>query len=73
MSSHPELRPFTEADLPAAHALTQIFGWPHRLADWAFMARLGVGVAAEMDGALVGALPQPGAVTNFALSSQAFG
>lgn len=54
MSTHPELRPFTEADLPAAHALTQIFGWPHRLADWTFMTRLGAGVVAEMDGALVG-------------------
>jgi GNAT superfamily N-acetyltransferase len=44
----------TDADLPAAQALTTIFGWPHRLADWTFMARLGTGVAADLDGALVG-------------------
>ena len=49
-----QLRPFTEADLPAAHALTILFGWPHRLADWAFMTRLGTGVAADLDGVLVG-------------------
>jgi ribosomal protein S18 acetylase RimI-like enzyme len=49
-----QLRPFTEADLPAAHALTTLFGWPHRLADWAFMTRLGTGVAADLDGVLVG-------------------
>lgn len=48
------LRPLTEANLPAAHALTTEFGWPHRLADWLFMARLGTGVAAEQNGALVG-------------------
>ena len=49
-----ELRPFTDADLPAAHALTTEFGWPHRLADWTFMSRLGTGVVAEQDGHLVG-------------------
>lgn len=49
-----DLRPLTAGDLPAAHALTTEFGWPHRLADWVFMARLGTGVAAEQDGALVG-------------------
>jgi GNAT superfamily N-acetyltransferase len=49
-----ELRPLTDADLSAAHALTTIFGWPHRLDDWAFMARLGTGVAADLDGGLVG-------------------
>ena len=49
-----ELRPFTDADLPAAYALTTSFGWPHRLADWTFMARLGTGVAADLDGALAG-------------------
>lgn len=49
-----ELRPFTDADVPAAQALTATFGWPHRAADWAFMARLGTGVVAELDGALVG-------------------
>lgn len=49
-----DLRPFTDADLPAAHVLSTIFGWPHRLADWAFMARLGSGVAADLGGGLVG-------------------
>jgi len=49
------LRPFTEADLQAAQALTRVFGWPHQLADWAFMARLATGVAAVDDeGALIG-------------------
>lgn len=49
-----ELRPFTEADVPAAQAITATFGWPHRAADWAFMARLGTGVAAVLDGELAG-------------------
>lgn len=48
------LRPFTEADLVAAHALTASFGWPHRLEDWIFMARHGQGVVAEQDGTPVG-------------------
>jgi ribosomal protein S18 acetylase RimI-like enzyme len=49
------LRPFTTADLPAAQALTASFGWPHRLADWEFMAGVGSGVAAEAaDGTLLG-------------------
>jgi GNAT superfamily N-acetyltransferase len=48
------LRPFAPADLSAAHALTSTFGWPHRLEDWAFMARHGQGVVAEQDGMPVG-------------------
>ncbi len=48
------LRPLREADLPAAAALTATFGWPHQRDDWAFMLRLGEGVAVEQDGALVG-------------------
>lgn len=47
------LRPLTEADLPAASALTGSFRWPHRLEDWAFMHALGHGLAAEQDGRLV--------------------
>ncbi len=49
------LLPLTAADLPAAHALTRSFGWPHRLEDWAFMHRLGEGIAAKQDHQLVGA------------------
>src|SRR5208283_2996647 len=47
------LRRLREADLQAASALTATFGWPHQADDWAFMLRLGEGVAAEQDGALV--------------------
>jgi GNAT superfamily N-acetyltransferase len=48
------LQPFTADDLPAAHALTAGFEWPHRLDDWAFMSRLGWGIAAKYEGRLVG-------------------
>lgn len=48
------VRPFTPGDIADAHALTSGFNWPHRLEDWAAMARLGLGVAAEHDGALAG-------------------
>lgn len=47
------MRALTEADLQAAHALTNSFGWPHRLEDWAFMHALGQGVAMEQAGNLV--------------------
>lgn len=47
------IRPLTEADLPAAHALSAAVQWPHRLEDWQFVHRLGTGVAAELNGALV--------------------
>lgn len=46
------LRALTARDLPAAHTLTRSFRWPHRLEDWAFMHKLGQGVAAEQDGRL---------------------
>lgn len=47
-------RPMTEADLPAAHALSQDVRWPHRLEDWQFVLRLGTGFVAEEDGAVIG-------------------
>jgi predicted N-acetyltransferase YhbS len=47
-------RPMREADLPAAHALSQAVRWPHRLDDWLFALRLGTGFVAEEDGAVVG-------------------
>jgi predicted N-acetyltransferase YhbS len=48
------LRPLTEADLPTAQALTAALRWPHRVEDWAFCLALGEGLAAELDGRLVG-------------------
>lgn len=48
------LRPLVEADLPAAQALTAALRWPHRVEDWAFCLSLGEGLAAELDGHLVG-------------------
>lgn len=47
-------RPFTRADLPAAHALSVRLKWPHREADWAMVARVSDGFVAERDGQLVG-------------------
>lgn len=38
------LRPLGAADVPAAHALTASFGWPHQPRDWAMMLALGEGV-----------------------------
>ncbi|RVT95891.1 N-acetyltransferase [Rhodovarius crocodyli] len=38
-------RPFTAGDIPAAHALSQSVGWPHRLEDWSLMAGCGEGLA----------------------------
>ncbi|HEY8609681.1 MAG TPA: GNAT family N-acetyltransferase [Roseomonas sp.] len=48
------LRPLTEADLPAAQALTAALRWPHRIEDWALCLNLGEGLAADLDGQLVG-------------------
>lgn len=48
------LRPFLPGDLPAAHALSSAFGWPHRLEDWQFALSLGQGVVAECDGKVLG-------------------
>lgn len=36
-------RPMTEADLPAAHALSVQLKWPHRLDDWAMLQRVSDG------------------------------
>jgi len=48
------MRDLTEADLAAAHGLSQAVGWAHRLEDWRFVHRLGRGFAVEHGGALVG-------------------
>lgn len=42
-------RPMTEADLPAAHALSVQLKWPHRLDDWAMVLRISDGFVA-LDG-----------------------
>jgi ribosomal protein S18 acetylase RimI-like enzyme len=48
------LRAMTEADLPAAHAMTVEERWPHRLADWVQAFRHAEGLVAERDGQVVG-------------------
>ena len=48
------LRDMTQADLPAAHALSTEAEWPHRLEDWELMLRVGFGVVAERDGQVIG-------------------
>ena len=48
------LRALTAADLSAAQALTESFGWPYRVEDCAFMLRMGSGVVAERHGVLTG-------------------
>lgn len=47
-------RPMTDEDLAGAHRLSQAVRWPHRLEDWQFVHRLGIGFVAEQDGAVVG-------------------
>jgi len=48
------LRPMTEVDIPAAHALSVLLGWPHRLEDWQMMLRLSHGVVLEEGGKIIG-------------------
>lgn len=48
------LRSLTTADLGDAHRLSQAVGWPHRLEDWQFVLGAGHGLAALLDGELVG-------------------
>jgi predicted N-acetyltransferase YhbS len=44
-----------DADLEAAHRLSSLCKWPHRLEDWRLMLRLGHGIGAyDPDGLLVG-------------------
>jgi len=49
-----ELRRMTDADLPAAQALTDELRWPHRPADWELAFRHAEGFVAERDGQVVG-------------------
>lgn len=48
------LRPMTVTDLSDAHRLSQAVGWPHRLDDWRFVLDIGQGIAAGIDGRIVG-------------------
>ena len=43
-------------DLAAAHKLSLDVGWPHRLEDWEFVQRLGVGHVAIAEGKVVGTI-----------------
>lgn len=54
MSDSIHYRPFTVADVDAAHGLTLELKWPHRPEDWLFVANLGTGFVAERDGRVVG-------------------
>ncbi|TAM54470.1 MAG: N-acetyltransferase [Paraburkholderia sp.] len=54
MSDSIHYRPFTVADVDAAHALTIELKWPHRAEDWLFVVNLGAGFVAERDGRIVG-------------------
>jgi len=47
-------RPMTAADVPAAHALSLLLKWPHRLEDWAMLQRVAEGFVVEDNGRLVG-------------------
>lgn len=49
-----DLLPMTPAHLPAAHALSQAAGWPHRIEDWALTLSVSQGVTAVSDGQVVG-------------------
>ncbi|HVW48906.1 MAG TPA: GNAT family N-acetyltransferase [Trinickia sp.] len=54
MSDSIHYRPFTVADVDAAHALTLELKWPHRAEDWHFVTNLGAGFVAERDGRVIG-------------------
>ncbi len=47
-------RQMTPADLPAAHQLSQVVSWPHRLEDWQFVDALGPGFVAEDESGVIG-------------------
>lgn len=49
-------RRMTEQDLEAAHRLSQLVRWPHRLQDWQFNHRLGIGYMAEIGETVVGTI-----------------
>lgn len=49
-----ELQPFEPAFLPGALRLSQEMGWPYRLEDWAFAARLGQGLALVREHEVIG-------------------
>ena len=49
-----ELKPFDAACLPGGLSLSQEMGWPYRLEDWAFAARLGQGLALVREGEVIG-------------------
>lgn len=50
------LRDMTPDDLAAAQALSRQAQWPHRLEDWEFMLKVGLGVVAESEGVVVGTI-----------------
>lgn len=47
-------RRMTENDLAGAHQLSQAVRWPHRLEDWQFVLRLGIGFVADEGDAVIG-------------------
>lgn len=49
-------RRMREQDLEAAHRLSQSLRWPHRLQDWQFIYRLGMGFVAEAGDSIVGTI-----------------
>ncbi len=50
----PAYRPFSSADIAAAHGLSLAVRWPHRADDWRFMFDAGTGFVAEDDGSVIG-------------------
>lgn len=47
-------RPMTAEDVAAAHALSVLLKWPHRLEDWAMLQRVAEGFVVEDNGRLIG-------------------